>query len=86
MIQLDKYQQSLRALNVILTRARWMAHEGGQEELAALLDAAEILPKYIAQPNDATDDYRMTIEAIAEQFPECSQLREDFERDCACAW
>ena len=41
MIQQEKYQNALRSLNAILTRARWMAHEANAPALAHLLEAAE---------------------------------------------
>ena len=86
MIQQEKYQNALRSLNAILIRARWMAHEANASDLADLLDAAEILPKYIAQPDDATEAFRVTIEDISRQFGRCSHIIEEFDRDCACVW
>lgn len=86
MIQKEKYQQALQSLNSVLTRARWMAEEVGASELAELLDAAEILPKYIAQPEDATEDFRATVEDISNQFTSCSYIIGQFDQDCACAW
>ena len=86
MIQQEKYQNALRSLNTILTRARWMAHEANAPELAHLLDAAEILPKYLAQPEDATEEFRATVEDISKQFEDCSHLIEEFNQNCACTW
>ena len=86
MIHQDKYQNALHSLNSILTRARWMAREANARELAELLDAAEILPKYIAQPEDATEDFRATVEGISQQFDSCSHLIGQFNQDCKCAW
>ncbi len=85
MIRKDKYQQSLQSLNSVLIRARWMAEEMGATELAELLDAAEILPIYIAQTDDATEDFRTTIEDISHQFTSCSHIIGQFNQDCACA-
>ena len=86
MIQQEKYQNALRSLNAILTRARWMAHEANAPELAHLLDAAEILPKYLAQPEDATEEFRATVEDISKQFEDCSHLIGEFNQNCACTW
>ena len=86
MIREDKYQNALRSLNTILTRARWLANEGNASKVAQLLDAAEILPKYIAQPEDATDAFRATVEDISQQFDACSHVIGQFDQDCACAW
>jgi len=84
MIQADKYQSALQSLNTILTRARWMAYEAEHPELAELLDAAEILPTYIAQPEDATDAFRASLESISEQFDCCSHVIHDFDSSRSC--
>jgi hypothetical protein len=86
MIEQHKYQNALRSLNSILTRARWMAHESNATELAELLDATEILPKYIAQPEDATDEFRATIEDISQRFENCAHIIGEFTQDCVCTW
>ena len=86
MIHQEKYQNALRSLHSILTRARWMAHEANAPDLADLLDAAEILPKYLAQSEDATEEFRVTVEDISQQFEECSQLIEEFDQNCAYKW
>ncbi len=86
MIQQEKYQNALRSLNAILTRARWMAHEANAPELAHLLDAAEILPKYLAQPEDATEEFRATVKEISQQFEDCSHMIKEFNQNCACTW
>lgn len=86
MIQQEKYQNALRSLSSVLTRARWMAHEANARVLADLLDAAEILPKYIAQSEDMTDEFRSAVTDISEQFQICSHLVEEFNQDCACTW
>ena len=85
MIRDDKYQSALRAVNSILIRARWIAHESNNPRLAELLDAAEILPTYLAQSEDATEEFRAVVEDISEQFEECSHIIEEFNENCACA-
>ena len=85
MIHHGKYQNALCALQSILVRARWMAHEAKAEQLAQLLDAAEVLPKYIAEPDDMTDTYRATVEEIAQAHNWAAPL-ERFDEECICAW
>jgi len=72
MIGQRKQQSALRALHFILTRARWMAGESGQSELAALLDQAEYLPQLMADHEDRTEDYRTALVDIAERYSACS--------------
>lgn len=86
MIRQEKYQNALHALSSILTRARWMAHESKATDLAELLDAAEILPKYIGQSDDATEDFRAAIEDISLRYENCAHIVEDFRQDCTCLW
>ena len=86
MIQQEKYHHALRSLQAILTRARWLAQEAKAPELAHLLDAAEILPKYLAQPEDATEAFRATVEDISQQFADCSHLIEEFNQPYTCRW
>lgn len=81
MIQQDKYEPALRALNSILTRARWMAEESNNRRLADLLDMAEILPDYLARPADATEDFRVVVEDISKQFADCSHIIDEFNQD-----
>ena len=86
MIHQKKYQNALRSLHTILTRARCMAHEANAPELAHLLDMAEILPKYLAQPEDATEEFRATVEEISQQFEHCSYMIKEFDQHGACTW
>lgn len=83
MIQQEKYQNALNSLNTILTRARWMAHEANALALAQLLDAAEILPTYLAQPEDATEAFRAAVEDISQRFADCAHILEEFNQHCA---
>lgn len=86
MICPDKTQHALRALNVILTRARFMAHEANAAELARLLDAAEILPKYLAEDGDNTEEFRLALAGIAEKHAICSSVLDEFDQEPPPAW
>ena len=76
----------MRALHAMLTRARWMAHAAHALELAHLLDAAEILPKYLAQPEDATEEFRATVEEISQQCEDCSHMIKACSQHGVCTW
>jgi hypothetical protein len=56
-----------------------MAHESNNSRLAELLDAAEILPTFLAQREDATEEFRAVVEDISEQFEECSHIIDEFD-------
>lgn len=81
MIQKEKVQQALHALNFILIRARKIAYDTNQTQMANLLDHAEILPLYIAEPDDRTESYRLVLDAIADQFPECKPILPIFDNE-----
>ena len=83
MIQEEKHQNALRALNQILVRARWMAYESDSLELARMLDAAEILPIYIAESQDNTDLFQAALESMAQKFSCCAYIAEEFKKEQA---
>jgi hypothetical protein len=86
MIRREKFDQALRALNSILIRARFLAGSGNTAEVADLLDAAEILPKYIAQPEDATELFRSALQSISSEHISCSHIIEEFDRKNSLVW
>ena len=85
-MQQEKYHNALHALHTMLTRARCMAHAAHALELAHWLDAAEILPKYLAQPEDATEEFRATVEEISQQCEDCAPMIKACNQHGACTW
>jgi hypothetical protein len=85
-IRPEKTEQALWALHRILVHARWMAHEAGHEQLASLLDAAEILPKHLADEGDATEAFRQALADLAQEHPACSSLVEQFDEPELAWW
>jgi hypothetical protein len=71
MVSPDKQTQALRALQIILVRARAMAYEQKADDLAKLLDWAEIFPFLIGCDRDETATVRSYLEAVVKQFPGC---------------
>ncbi|QDU87157.1 hypothetical protein Pla175_05130 [Pirellulimonas nuda] len=80
MIGPGKEQAALQALHEIFIRARWIAYESGSKELGDLFDAAELLPKMIAEPTDQTENFAATLDDIAERFPGCVGIAERFSQ------
>ena len=69
MIEPEKVENALYALQGVLIQARKMAYdESQQERLAELLDYAEELPRLIASPKDATEAFRTALSEIAEDY------------------
>jgi hypothetical protein len=70
MIQPEKYENALRALNAVLVVGRQMAYEkAGHEQLAEVLDVAEELPTLFIQKDDRTDYFRQALQLLAEKYP-----------------
>ena len=70
MIQENKQNNALFALNAVLFRARAMAlHEVQHQDLAAVLDCAEYLVRLIARPEDATEEFREMLVDLAHRYP-----------------
>lgn len=66
----EKTTPGLHALNAVIVHLRQLAFEGEtHERLAALADAAEILPMLIAREEDLTQDFRNALVGIVDQFP-----------------
>lgn len=69
MIQPEKYENALRALNAVLVAARQMAYEKrSPEHLAEVLDVAEELPTLFLQKDDMTDYFRQALQLLAEKY------------------
>ena len=77
---------ALQALHAIFVLARMMAYEANEEELARLMDDAEILPKYLAETRDATTDFRMALEALADRYPYLAEILKHYNNDSSDEW
>lgn len=78
MIGPGKEQAALEALHRLFIRARWMAYESGAKELGDFFDAAELLPKMIADPADKTEEFAATLDDMGQRFKGCTGIAERF--------
>lgn len=68
------------ALNAILVAGRMLAYEkASHEDLAEVLDAAELLPILLLKDDDETDLFRGILEDLARKFPSMHQALDRFE-------
>jgi hypothetical protein len=82
MVRAEKYAQALSALQQIIIRARFLAAKEGQAPKAVgLLDAAEELPRLLADREDRTDEFAAALAAIAEKYPYCGNLFAEFSHE-----
>lgn len=62
--------------------ARQMAYERvSHEAIARILDAAEELPRFVAERDDRTDAFRTVLAELAEEFPALGSALERFDRE-----
>jgi hypothetical protein len=86
MIRPSKLPNALYALQGVLVRAREMAYKGTSgEELADLLDTAEMLPRFIASEADETDKFRQYLEEIARKH-KCAFVVQHFDEPIPPKW
>ncbi len=84
MIRPEKYLPALTALQQILVRARYLAREREQlDKLVDLLDAAEYLPRLIADAADRTEDFADWVKEISDRYPYCRNIYVEFSRELA---
>ena len=83
MIAQEKLNEALYALHFILVRARCMAYENGDRNLARLLDYAEELPRFIAEVEDRTNAYETSLRGIAHLYPNLTHMSKTFEESSA---
>ncbi len=80
MICQEKYKCALSALQIILTRARFMAGTGIEpSKIVRLLDEAERLPELIGCDQDKTETFRAMLVDIVYAFPICRPALEIFD-------
>ncbi len=85
MIRINQYPQALRALQRLIVHANAQAQAAGQSGVADLLNDIELLPEYIADQRDRTDDLVQMLEGIVQVHPGCRYIVEEFENSSAAA-
>ena len=84
MIKKEKYNHALYAIHQIFVRARFMAYkEKPYEDIAELLDYAEMLPRFFVSEKDETELFKQYLESIAETFPPSSYILQNFDSDAS---
>ena len=79
MIHSDQYSQALRTLQGLIVQAKHQAYEGGEDTLAQLLNDIEMLPEFVADEADRTDEFIEMLHGIAQVHSHCRYLVEGFE-------
>jgi hypothetical protein len=80
MIPVDQFPQALNALQRLIIHAKARAYDSGDTQLAALLNDIELLPEYLADPRDRTEEFVEMLTGIVRMHPSCRYIVEEFER------
>lgn len=80
MIAEEKYKNAVYAIHLILVRA-WLTafRREPYEDIAAILDYAEILPGYLISDKDETNAFLSSLEGLAEQDAFCGGILTRFK-------
>jgi hypothetical protein len=82
MIAHGKMDNALHALNAVLVQARWMAFERApHEELAKVLDVAELLPMLISRRDETTAQFRGHLEDLVQMNAGFGFALQRFDRE-----
>lgn len=81
MINEEKHARALRSLQRLIVHAKSLAYERKASEAADLLNDVEMLPEYLADEQDRTEDFVQMLQGIAKIHPSCRYIVEEFERD-----
>lgn len=86
MIKPEKLSNALYALQAVLIKARSMAYSGAPgQQIADLLDAAEMLPRLIANETDETENFRRYLVQIGEKH-KCAFVVQHFDEPIPPKW
>jgi hypothetical protein len=80
MILTEQYPQALRALQRLIVHAKAQAYEAGQAQLGELLNDIELLPEFLADQADRTDEFMEMLQGIARIHPSCRYIVEESQR------
>jgi hypothetical protein len=78
MITPEQYCQALKALQRLIIHSKAEAYNSGNPQLAELLNDIELLPEYIADERDRTDDFVEMLRGIAQMHPDSRYIVDDF--------
>ena len=80
MINAEQLPQALNALQRLIVHAKSQAYDAGNRELCDFLNDIELLPEYVADEWDRTDDFIEMLQGIAQTHPSCRYIVAEFER------
>jgi hypothetical protein len=80
MIAKEKLPQALKALQRLIIHSKAQAYQSGDTQVADLLNDMELLPEFLADEQDCTQDFVLMLQGIADVHPGCRYIMEEFEQ------
>ena len=80
MILTEQLPRALKALQRLIIHCKAQAYDCGNTKLGDLLNDIELLPEYIGNDGDHTDEFCEMLQGIARIHPSCRYIVEEFER------
>jgi hypothetical protein len=77
MINPAQMPQALKALQRLIIHSKAQAYVGSQ--LAELLNDMELLPEFLADGSDRTEEFAEMLQGIARMHPSCRYIVEEFQ-------
>lgn len=81
MIREDKYRHALYALHVFFVSVRNNAAMSGDKRMSIAFDYLEIIPDYILDEADKTENIRGLIKDLVDLYPDCSHALEVLDQE-----
>src|SRR5437773_577003 len=79
MIRSEQYAKALKALQRLIVHAKAEAYQDADSPVAKLLNDVELLPEYLADETDRTEEFIDMLQGIAQIHPSCRYIVEEFE-------
>ena len=78
MINSDQFPHGLKALQRLIIHSKAQAYNSANHELSELLNDMELLPEFLADSHDCTEEFVDMLQGIARVHPSCGYIVEEF--------
>lgn len=79
MISPQQLPHALKALERLIVHCKAQAYQAGDRPLGDLLNDVELLPDYLADESDRTNELIELLQGIAQAHPSCRYIVDEFE-------
>jgi len=81
MIRPERFRGAVEGLHTLLVLGRYWALTGEPTPgaIATLLDNAEVLARFLIDPGDSTETYRMFLVELGKRYPDCDAAVAKFD-------